>query len=160
MLCSWSFTFSDGYIRKFAPLQPRTLGGSCFFRRQLHLNNWHITGLLIIVVIWSTPSDTLGNKTCHSSCPGLMSSARFDVTWLNKNIQFLNGPLKLIERAVKKSSGPLWVFIMLVKLCYPTGNARVSDNNVANSSAIRSAMSWSVKQSQILTLFNTVKYCI
>ena len=115
---SHSLWFSDGYIRKFAPLQPRTLGGSCFFRR-------HITGLLIIGVIWSTPSETLGNKTYHSSCPGLMSSARFEVTWLNKNIQFLNGPLKLFERAVKKSS----VFIMLVKLCYPTGNARVSDNN-------------------------------
>ena len=126
---SHSLWFSDGYIRKFAPLQPRNLGGSCLFRRQLHLNNWHITGLIIIGVIWSTPSETLGNKTYHSSCPGLMSSARFEVTWLNKNIQFLNCPLKLIERAAKKSSGPLWVFIMLVKLCYPTGNARVSDNN-------------------------------
>ena len=59
-----------------------------------------------------------------------MSSAQFEVIWLNKNIQFISGPLKLIERAVKKSSGPLWVFIMLVKLCYPAGNARVSDNNV------------------------------
>ena len=128
----WILWLSDGYIRKFARLQPRTLGGSCFFRRQLHLNNRHIPGLIIIGVIWSTtPSEKLGNKTYHSSCPALMSSARFaEVTWLNKNIQFISGPLKLIERAVKKSSGPLWVFIMLVKLCYPTGNARVSDNNV------------------------------
>ena len=111
-------------------VQPQTLGGSCFFRRQLHLNNWHISGLLINGFIWSTPSETLGNKTYHPSCRSLMSSARFaKVTWLNKNIQFISGPLKLIERAVKKSSGPLWVFIMLVKLCYPTGNARVSDNN-------------------------------
>ena len=102
---SHSLWFSDGYIRKFAPLQPQTLGGSCFFRRQRHLNNWHIPGLLIIGVIWSTPSETLGNKTYHSSCPDLMSSARFEVTWLNKNIQFISGPLKLIEWAVKKSSG-------------------------------------------------------
>ena len=104
--------------------------GSGFFRRQLHLNNWHIPELLIIGVIWSTPSETLHIKTYHSSCPDLMSSARFEVTWRNKNIQFISGPLKLIERAAKKSSGPIWVFIMLVKLCYPTGNARVSDNNI------------------------------
>ena len=100
-----------------------------------HLSNWQIPGLLIIGVIWSTPSETLGNKTYHSSCPDLMSSARFEVTWLNKNIQFISGPLKLIERAFKKSSGPLWVFIMLVKLCYPTGNARVSDNNEGSTSS-------------------------
>ena len=29
-----------------------------------------------------------------------------------------------------KTSGPLLVCIMLVKLCYPTGNALVSDNNI------------------------------
>ena len=40
-----------------------------------------------------------------------MSSARFEVTWRNKNIQFISGPLKLIEiqRAVMS-------FIMLVEL--------------------------------------------
>ena len=130
--CCDSLWLSDEYNRKFAALQPRTLAsntGSDFFRRQLHLSNWHILGLLIIGVIWSTPSETLGSKTYHSSCPDVMSSAPFEVTWRNKNIQFISGLLKLIERAAKKSSGPLWVFVMLVKLCYPTGNARVSDNN-------------------------------
>ena len=139
---SHSLWFSDGYyIRKFDPLQPR----------QLHLNNWHIPGLLIIGVIWSTPSETLGYKTYHSSCPDLMSSARFEVTWLNKNIQFISGRLKLIERAVKKSSGPLWLFIMLVKLCYPTGNACVSDNNVIymRTSQRNATLAWLAKLSKI-----------
>ena len=45
--------------------------------------------------------------------------------------------LKLIEQSVKwLRNGPLGVFIMLVKLCYPTGNARVSDNNTIYVSLI------------------------
>ena len=47
------------------------------FDGQLHLNNWYISGLLII----GLSSETLGNETYHSSCPDLiMSSARFEVT--------------------------------------------------------------------------------